>query len=224
MSAMNGLSDMRSGYFTSALPGRQALGLGGDVVGLLQLVEQVGAQAADHAGGAGGADHDHRHPQVLEHRDELAPSSSAGRDIAGPPGRRSRCRTRRWRSRAAPAPAGSWAWRGRGSRGRSACGRRRCICGWPSRRRSGTRPTQVNRMVANEMTKVRKMRSPITVGDRQVVLERVAEVAVQQAAKPRAGTAATAAGRGRRARADTRSCRPGCPRPGTAARPCMVVR
>ena len=53
---------------------RQALGLGGGDIGLLQLVQEVGAQPADHAGGARGADHQHRHPQMLEHREELAPA------------------------------------------------------------------------------------------------------------------------------------------------------
>ncbi len=48
MSAMNGLSAMRSGYLTSSRNGAQPLGAAGDDVLLLQLVEQVRAQPADH--------------------------------------------------------------------------------------------------------------------------------------------------------------------------------
>ena len=68
MSAMNGLSAMRSGYFNSSRRGGRPLARAGDHVLLLQLVEQVGAQPPDHAGGAGGADDDHRDPEMLEHR------------------------------------------------------------------------------------------------------------------------------------------------------------
>ena len=53
---------------------RQALCARGHDILLLQLVEQVGAQAPDHAGGARRADHDDRHPEMLEHRHELAPA------------------------------------------------------------------------------------------------------------------------------------------------------
>jgi hypothetical protein len=52
---------------------RQALGTAGDDILLLQLVEQVGAQPADHAGGTRHADDDHRDDEMLHHRPDLAP-------------------------------------------------------------------------------------------------------------------------------------------------------
>ena len=52
MSEMKKLSDMRSGYFTSALNGCRPLARGGHDILLLQLVEQIGPHAPDHAGRA----------------------------------------------------------------------------------------------------------------------------------------------------------------------------
>ena len=79
MSEMKKLSAIRSGYLRSSLPGGRPLARAGDDVLLLQLVEQVRAHLADHAGRAAGADHEHRDPQVIEHRLRPSPSSTAGR-------------------------------------------------------------------------------------------------------------------------------------------------
>ena len=50
---------------------RQALGAAGDDILLVQLIEQIGAQAPDHAGGAGQADHEDRNPDMRQQRAEL---------------------------------------------------------------------------------------------------------------------------------------------------------
>ncbi len=73
----NGLSAIRTGYFSMILVLGQALGPGGDDVGLVQLVGEVGAQDPDQRRGAGGADDDDRDPQVRPTGRRTWPSSTA---------------------------------------------------------------------------------------------------------------------------------------------------
>ena len=67
----NGLSAMRTGYLRTSRRSGQALGLGGDDIGLVEFVGEVGAQDADQRGRAGRADDDDRDPQMGEEVEEL---------------------------------------------------------------------------------------------------------------------------------------------------------
>ena len=59
--------------FDQHLEGVQPLGAGRDDILLVQLIEQVGAQPADHGRRVGGADHQHRYPQMGQHGAQLPP-------------------------------------------------------------------------------------------------------------------------------------------------------
>ena len=61
----------------------QALGLGGDDVGLVELVGEVGAQDPDQRGGAAGADDDDRDPEVARGGRRTCPSSTARSTYSG---------------------------------------------------------------------------------------------------------------------------------------------
>ena len=72
MSAMKGLSDIRSGYFISKRNRPSPFARPVVTYCFCNSSSKIGAQPPDHAGGPGCADHHDRHPQVLKHRHEFA--------------------------------------------------------------------------------------------------------------------------------------------------------
>ena len=76
MSAMNGLSAMRSGYFTSSPPGGRPLAVAVTTYCFCSSSSRFARSRRIMRGRARGADHDHRHPQVLRAPRRPCPSSS----------------------------------------------------------------------------------------------------------------------------------------------------
>ncbi len=80
---MSGLSATRTGYFRISRNSEQALCARGDHVGLEELVEQVRAQDADERGEAGGADDEHRQPEMREEVEELREARQGSSTMSG---------------------------------------------------------------------------------------------------------------------------------------------
>ena len=182
-----GISALRSVCLPTTAPLAHALGARGAHVVLAQHVEHGRARGPHQHRGLEESERDGRQEQRAQRRARARPTSRRSRRSAPSPGCTEK---KRMRSR----PAQNWVPRCRTARRSSPGSRRRAGGGWPRRGRAGIAVSAMKTAASRASGRVTGSRVTISWPDRQVVLDRAAEVAAQRARAASRRTARGAAG------------------------------